>query len=389
MGASYEFILANNRGVRLCILDQMIEAKIVRTVNNVGVLTFVIPDVYPQDYWQRDARVYVYRSAIGLPPQLFEQTFYLLRETTIIQGDNGQYLRECTCYDLNWLLKLRIVNYVARDPKALITDYADDMLRDIVRQNLGASASGFRNITNVMPSFFSVQPDYSNAPIIQKAFSFRDMFQVLTDIVNESAKNEVYLAFDVVALTENNVEFRVYRDMRGVDRRLGTVSPLILSPSFGNFANGKLLFDWGDEKTVIIAGGQGEKNDRLLVTVTDSERVTLSPFNYIESFRNATHAQKTVEVTAEAKAALRKLRPKVLLSGELVQTRGTIYGRDFGWGDYVSIGFKDMSFVARLDTISIDLNRTEGGNEEKVQVNLKAETDPALILLPQPEGGIG
>lgn len=359
MAAEYEVLLADALGQKLkqgeltTVLSSM---RITRVVGAVGALVLELPwEAHPDSYFQRDHRIYVSRAIAGRRPSLLNETWYLIRKRSVRQLATGGYLRTLYAYDLNHLLARRIIAYAARTSQAKKNDQADDMMRAIVRENLGSSAGAGRDLS----AYITVGSDLGAALTLKKAFAWRDVMPVLQELAAASSQQGTYLTFDMVATSETGIEFRTYTGQRGTDRSRSSSSPLILSPELGNLAQGELVDDWGEEATAVYAGGQGERSRRNVQSETDTNRIGTSPFGRIEQFINATHIEQTDTDGAddEASAGLLEARPLTMLSGTIVQQPDTTFGLHYGLGDYVSSDFTGRSFDGRLDAINVDVQR--------------------------------
>jgi hypothetical protein len=77
---------------------------------------------------------------------------------------------------------------------------------------------------------------------------------------------------------------------------------VILREQAGVLENAQLEIDYHDEKTFVIAGGQGEGTQRLIATALDTTRMAVSPFGRIEDFADMSNVPDTTSLQDDADA---------------------------------------------------------------------------------------
>lgn len=374
MAAEHEILLADAFGNNLAELATIIQsARATRVAGAVGVLELTLPwEKLPDDFFQRDHRIYWSRGVAGRSPSLLNETWYLIRKRAARQIQGGTYLRSIWAYDLNTLLARRIVAYAANTSQAKKSAAGDNMIKAVVRENLGTLATDTaRNLS----AYIAVQADLTAALTTSKAFSWRDLLPVLQEIAATSTEQGTYLTFDMVATSRTGIEFRTYTGQRGVDHRRDSTSPIVFSPENGNLADAELIDDWSEEATAVYAGAQGERSRRNVQLQLDQERINTSPFNRVERFLNATHIGQsdTAGANDEAYAGLRDGLPLTMLTGRVSDQPDTTFGLHYGWGDRTGAGFTGRRFNTRLDAATITLNRAERELHEAIGVAVHAE----------------
>jgi hypothetical protein len=195
-------------------------------------------------------------------------------------------------YHATKLLDRRIIAYSAGSTyttKAAAA--ADNQIKAFVNENMlsgivGADRDGVETQADVS-AYLTMQANLGQGASIAKSAARRRLMDVAIDLAQASTTAGTYLTFEIVAPTETTLELRTYAGQRGVDRRFGTANPVILSPERGNLVNAHLVVDYVEAATFIVAGGQGEEENRLIGTAFDSVRAGVSPFGRIERFRDA------------------------------------------------------------------------------------------------------
>jgi hypothetical protein len=79
---------------------------------------------------------------------------------------------------------------------------ADDLLKTIVRDNMGSAAPDYRGQygRQLTTALFAIQANLTQAQLVSKDFAWRPMFPVLQEIAQASTQAGTYLCFDVVAI---------------------------------------------------------------------------------------------------------------------------------------------------------------------------------------------
>lgn len=274
-------------------------------------------------------------------------------------------------YDLNSLLNRRIVAYAAASAQAQKTGAADNLIKAIVRENLGSSAIAARDLS---ASGFTVQADVSLGTSLSKGFSWRNLLLVLQEIADASHSTEATsVYFGIVPLNLGwDCEFRTNIQQWGNDHRFqtGTQGAVIFSLELGNISDASRQREYRNELNYAYAGGQGEESARIIQEASDTVRIGSSPFNRREIFVDARGLADTASVLAEAQAAVRSGRPRNFFSGNITNIGQYIYGRDYFHGDYVSAFYLGELIDCRIETVQV---RISGGGDEQVSFTLRSE----------------
>lgn len=379
--AEYEVDLYSAYSAKLAVLTNFTSLDYARKVNSRGALTITLTAEYDDlIFFQGDVlpdlRIAVNRKVGGSSFTLSMQTIWLVRDAIRIIDEAGQRLTTLICEDLIGLLQRRIVAYSAGSSQAEKTsDAADDMCKTIVRENFGSLATDTaRDIT----TYLTVEADANAAQVISKAFSRRQVLPVLQEIAKSSFQAGTYLAFDIVTDDPTLVpQFRTYINQRGLDRRWPSgLLPVVFGIEFGNLADARREYNHLDEVTYGYAGGQGEGVSRVIGTASDAVRLVSSPLNRIEQFSDARTTSDSVSVTDEADALVKGGVPKNIFTARIVETQNTLYGVNFNFGDYVTAVFLNERIDCRIDTIHINVARSDiySGLQESIDAQLKVES---------------
>jgi hypothetical protein len=325
-----------------------------RTVNDVGSLSLTLPGDYAFPIAALpDGKLEAWRRLPNGREYLDTDTIWLVQAIEYREDERGNRTLEVEADTPLCLLREpgRFVDAYAGSGGAEDAGAADDVIKDIVREQIGSSAVAARQIPG-----FSVAADTSQAPSISKAFAWRAVLDVLQDIAAASAEQGVYLAFDIVSPTPDTLQFQTFTVARGVDNRFPSgLAPVVLSPERRNLVQPSLRYDFRDEVTYAKAGGSGENTARLTGEAIDTARAGASPYRRREKFINASNTVGAGALTDEAAGAVRAGRPRVIISGKIAETAGFQYGVHWRWGDYVTIQAFGRQVDARIDAITVEV----------------------------------
>jgi hypothetical protein len=333
-------------------------------VNEVGSLALNLPSQYPLWWFGRDYRIEVWRSIDENPAYLEGDTQFLIRKINLSNSGGSRDL-SISAFDLKHLLKRRIVAYDAASVYADKSDYADDMMKEIISENYGLGCiDGDRDISD----WLDIQADFGLAFPVEKAFSRREVLLVCQELCQMSYENGIYCAFDIVRISPSKCEFRTYINQRGMDHTKLSPKPLIFGYKYRNFVNDEYLDDGTEEATFIYAGGQGEEASRVIETAQDDERISVSPFGRIEHFIDARNAKLAATVQDEAETELRARLPKHKISGDIADTDACRYGLNYKFGDRTTIETDEASMDAFVNSVQISVSN----GAERIKIGMEA-----------------
>lgn len=336
------------------------ELEAAQAVGVVGSVTFSIPGDYPREYLQKDGVITIHRAPRNRPPYLlFNKIFFLRRRVLTLAGGREQW--KITAYDPNYLLSSpsgqrgRVVAYDADSAEAVQSDFADDMLKAVMRQNIGALAT---DTTRDLSAYLDIQADLSMGPVVQKEFSNRILVPVLNEICQASVTAGTYLAWDIVCTQEPNngtfrLEFQTFVGQRGQDHRVTSGDSVQIGTDFGNLDDAMIDDDWTEEENYIRAGGQDDGSRRLYRSGGDVTAMAESPFNRRETFVDLSNVSDPTTLDDEIDSALRAGVPRPYYSGTLIPQDQTMFDVDWGFGDYLPVQAKGRSFDARVDAMTV------------------------------------
>lgn len=362
----YQIEHMDTSGNRLNLIQAFTRLDYVRTVNTVGAMKLTLP----REKWEyEDFRVgqlfEIWREKSG-SLTLQNETAYILQDWEFYTDRQGNGLIDLYATDLNFLLATRIVAYAAGSSESDKTDYADDMIKEIVDENIVSATDTDRNISNL-----TIAPELSASQSITKGFAWRDLLRVCQEICETATEAGTRTYFDIVRTDRAAFQLRTYTGQRGNDHSRTSGDMRLVGEKYGNLITPSFGTYHADESNYVYSGGQGEEADREIVEVSDSARIGAGyPFNRKERFADARHADTTAGVTSSANQALGEGVPKQIMSGNLVDTPGMQYGVHYGFGDILSVEAFGFSVDRHVATVSC---RVDASKYEQITVRLRGE----------------
>lgn len=363
------WLLHNAYGYPLDLVEEFQALDYVKVTNGVGAFTLTLPSSFDLSIVQEDSRIAVMRKPDNGARSLDFCGF--VRKIDKTQRGQAEYWT-LYGYDLNYLLQSRIVAYAAGTAQASKSDQADDMMKAIIRENLGASAIAARDLTAFG---LTVQADVGLGTSLEKQFAWRNVLDALKEIADASHVTEATCAyFGIVPLNIGwECEFRTNIGQWGLDHRFpnGAAGAVLFSLELANVTDVDRTKSWTEEITYAYAGGQGEGAARVIQESQDVTRVGASPFNRKEIFVDARNETVPAAVLDAADSAVRNGRPRNTFNGQLVDISSqSVYGRDYGHGDYVTAIYRGETIDCRIDTVHININ----DGKEQVEIGLRSES---------------
>ena len=155
---SYTLWLDDQFGNRLEILEDIISFDVVRVANSIGVCQVVLPGTFDLSLINIDYMIEIWRAPAFGANQLV--TVFFIRKIIYEEDTKGNDIIVLEGMDANDLLNRRIIAYSAGTSETSKSDFGDDMLKEIVAENLGASATDSdRDISSLQ---FAIAGDVSH-----------------------------------------------------------------------------------------------------------------------------------------------------------------------------------------------------------------------------------
>lgn len=333
-------------------LNAFSEMDIVLVENDMGVVSLSISADVDPTFLKKDNRLAIYRSVNGRLPYLVgDCTWLIRRRKRTISGKDKSW--KIWAYHPNYLLKKRIIAYNAGTSQTSKAQAADNMLKELVRENLGSSATDTDRILS--STIFSVENNVSAGPTVAKSFTRRNLLKVCQEIAQTAAQLGTYVGFEIFSPVESTYAFRTYVGQRGVDRSSDSSSPLYVE-----LDDVVIDDDWTEEINFVYAGGTGIEADRAIGTAEDTSLSSETPFGRAEYFWDGRQTDDVPTLDNDAQALLRANRPRKMISGNIKDTPAAALGVHYNWGDIVSFDVDGDVRDVRIERVRLHSDSEDG-----------------------------
>ena len=397
----YELRYLDSDGNYLFNLEKIVSLQYGRKKNDEGIAVVELPgDLYDFSKFDSDHRLEIYRTddTTGLSVLQGETCWFLRSAQVEIDGKCNETLT-LTFYDTISLLKRRIVAWLGKDvanyPSVILEPF-DDIIKYLYYYNFndGTVDPTLANTAFTPAGVFSSSPAISfwqtqvyNGDLTERQFpitmqvpsslssvtptiikfDFENCLTAMQDVAENASLFDDNIWFDIVYTPASvsavaTFDFQTWTGIRGVDRS-ASPTQVIIGPEYGNLTNAVITRDWTDEITIFYAGGNGDNELRIVNSATESRDVT-KPFYPIEGFVNASNTDVAGNLVSDAQVSLVESRPIDSFSGTFISKPPTEFNKQFGYGDFVYIQFKDISSVAEVAEYEI----TVDSNGEEIQI---------------------
>lgn len=352
-------------GVRLNTIEAVHKLAYTKTRNAIGALQVEMPmKLYNPSDWQVGQVLEVWREKNGVLAIQNESAYFV--QDWDLYNDSGQHMVRLYALDANWLLFCRIVASEAGSARAEFEGKADDIMKAIVRNEMGAAAESSRQIPGL-----NVQSNVGQSIQTTKGCAWQNVLKTCQELASSATEKGTHTSFDVVRTGAMQFEFRTYIGKRGADHSRTSGDVRLVGEAYGNLENAVLSTIHSEEVNYVYAGGQGEKENRVIKQVWDTTRIGVGyPFNRKEYFRDSRHQEEEQGVEDDAYTALNDGKPKTILNGRIIDTPGMQYGIHYGFGDILSVEAFDTSIDCHVEQVAMTYTRENG---EQFNIKLEGE----------------
>lgn len=377
----HEIAIADSYGRRLATADVNVsDFTYAKTVNGVGAFTLTIGAELPRELLRSDFQVQYYRGVgIGRQPKL---QFLGFTRKAFLSAKGGKVDTVFAGLDQNCLVDRRVVAQYANTTGATASnEAADDVMKRVVTNAFDDTTWTHRALDS--RAYFEVSSATSEGPVIDKSFAWRDLLAVLQDLNAYTIEkgSEVFFAVEVSGFESFRPRFSfvTYVGQPGLDHSVqtsrGASTGVLFGLDHGNVSDALLTFDFTQEKNFAYVGGQGQEEDRTIVTVQDATRSRSSAWALNEVFVQATNvrpdANEADNLTAVGEAAIGARRPIATLQATLLDTEAARFGRDWNHGDRVTV----EAFGVSVDGVVRQLQGRLQNGRELVKAKVVGELD--------------
>jgi hypothetical protein len=358
VAGSYELWLTDDRGVRIAQLDNILWFSATRHISRTATFVGGLPTSFDTNLLQPDRMIQVWRAPEGGRLSLWRA--YFVRKWRF-ETRGAQQTLTVTGVGPNDLLRRRIVAAFSASAQAAKTDFADDMMKEIVTEALADGVVPVPTAGTRVWADLSVAADLSNGPTLTKAFPFDRLLLpsgggAIASIAKASREAGTEVFFDIVTNTVSSssitFQFRTYTGQPGQD----VSDRVVFDQERGNLQNPFLEFDYTQEANYIYGAGQGIGAARAIQQVSDAARYNASQWNRCEEFADARNQAAANGVREAARAVLEAGRPRRRFGGTPISTAGTRFGVDWNFGDRVTARYRGQEFIMIIRTVAVSVD---------------------------------
>lgn len=352
---SLDIWLHDAQGTRIGDLNSFEALVWARVVNASGWFEMVLPGDYDAAKLQVDGIVEIWRRPEGGNKYIEFSGF--IRKLTFETDSDGVNRITIAGPDVNEIIERRIVAYASGTAYATHTDNSDDILKALVAENAGASATDADR--SLVAAGLTIAADESDGPSQTFSCAWDELDGAVADLVDAASGAGTAIYWQVTPMGSGDYKLYTYTGQPGQDRTVDNV--VVFGLEYGNLAKPKLVLDYTKEVTVVYAGGQGEGSLREIVEVEDTDRSGRSPWGRREAFIDARNESATAGVTAKAYGRLDAGKPRLIFTGILLSTAQAVYGTDWAFGDRVFVTYRGTQYEALVRAVTGKIDTS--GNE--------------------------
>lgn len=328
-----------------------------KTKNDISVLELTtIANLYPVGTFERDGIIYLSRS-LGGSTELFGETIWFVRKIIRNTSMDGNETLTLVAFDPIDLLKRHIVAYLQGTDYTDKIGVVDDLMKDIVNENMGAFVF---DLDRDLRPLLTVQENKSEGIILQAEIAWQNVLDVIQDMADASESYGVRILFDIVYVGENSLEFRTYKDFRGVDRGRKSLRPLLLSTDLGNLGSASLEKNYEEEINYAYALGKAEGLVRPYSEFREANSYAKSAYNRCELAVDGNNAESRYQLRDIAYDALYANRGKLIITGNLLETPITKFNVDFNYGSKVAMQYNEFVQDSYVDVVTSNFSQSNG-----------------------------
>ena len=357
---SYLLQIQNPSGQLVAEVGPLLDLDAGRSINTPAALRVrLAPDAIAATVLVPDARMRLLRTGTDAVARVALGSDFLLRSWRQGYAANEEFI-ELAGQGVVQILARRIVAYAAGSAEAeKAAAAASNIMRALVRENLGAGAAGDRDLS----TWLQVEADDGIGASVAKSVAWRPLEGALADVAEASALAGTLLYWHIAwNAGAGKYEFQVRAGQPGADK----TTSVQLDSAAGDVQDAVLLRDYAEQLTHVYVGGQGTEAARTIVEVDAPERLGSSPFGRVEGFADRRQYTSSTGMADEGRAELWDRRARVLFAGT-INPGAWEYSRYWEFGDRVKVLHADQLLTCMVNSVQIRL----AGGAETVTANLR------------------
>jgi len=350
---SYQIVIKTDKGLEVKRLTQVNSLRAGRTDRAMMPCEITIPQILTPNDFSKDMLIEIWRDNGDGTITLDGETAYFLRRWDFFRDSDGKDMIYLFGLDGNYIIDGREVEYDAESSEATKSGVACDVIKEIIDENFVSDAVDTSR--NLAATYFTIDGDDGAGGTVTKAFSRQQVLSTVQALVDQSRNEGTWITFDTVYDGSLPFTFKTFTNQRGNDLR----ESITLSVEANTLNNPVLSFNYINEKTAAYVGGKGEGTARLVGTAT-STSINDSVWSRREVVSQNFQVTTEAGLNNEARELLNKNKGKITLTGQIAQTKGLKYGRDWNYGDRVLATYLGYTFDCRIN--GYDINYSKSGD---------------------------
>lgn len=371
-GTQYQIYLKKDTGERLDILTLAGDFTYTNVANALGSFTILLPSDYKHlvefdiivEFWRKPPGGILRRDFTGLVWSYEVAINESQQETIRIGGP-----------DIKGILDQRRALHQNHQNTFVTksTTPLDDMMKSIVTNHY-LTSWGYSTGRNISSDYFSVDSNYSLAPSDSHSFEGEKILDVLQKLADNSRQQGTELYFDIVPITDKKYQFRTVTGQLGHDL---TSTRQVFGTRYNNLANPRLWRSVENEINFGWAYGVTVGQSTTSVSSEDTSRSGRSIWARREGTAPAPTRVTSATVLAQAKALINSNRPQKIFTADLTSIEGSVYGKDWGFGDRININEFGLSFEAMVKAVTVSVSN----GKETISAGIEAYLEEQIGII--------
>ena len=320
------------------------------------------------EFWRRD-------PAGGLAWYLDYEGFHRFPEYK--QDREGREIFVSRGVGYNCLLASETIQYAAGSAQSCKNAVAESVAKELVNENVGPGAGNDGlGLTRIRPGL-AIEADAASGAVWTGCRAYKNLLDVLAEIAWAAPAD-----FMIVGPGAATFEFQWADDQWGLDKTFanGVRPPVIFAAKSGNVENITHGFNRINETNIVYVQGAGLTTTRLRRTRQNAALLAGAPWARRAVARDARDEDNNARLDERGDEVLEKQEPRRNLNFKARQTVATRYGRDWDFGDLVSVEYRAGAINYRVSVKITDVTVSMNSNgDETITPGVEATADPVAI----------
>jgi hypothetical protein len=349
MTAEYALVIKTRAGVAKRVLtgdaNGFLWLSYRKETNGAGLLMFDLDAEHDAiAELEQDGQVEVWRRDAAQSVSWYVDFEALFVDEERSADDDGNSTFRAICPGQMELLARAVVAWPADTANRSLFESvkASTIMTNLVRYNVTSDATtGNGRLRTTDLTGITYETDDDDGNVLTFACAYQPLLEALQDVARIGNRDFWLERTGAQAWT-----FRTDNYL-GDDRSASVVFAL----NYGNMSNPVLRRNRLNEKTVAIVGGQGAESSRTVVVRTGANYSATARSK--ETFYPATQYSTTDGLNAAGDIRLDELRARDDLAWSVIQTPGSLYGRDYFLGDLVTGYYQGVTATKQIVSVTV------------------------------------